>query len=229
MKAGLSPAELRDWISARLDPLDESLVCGSRDGRETRSDFDLGQGTPPADGTPLKDAAVLVALVERPAGLSVILTRRSDTLRSHTGQVAFPGGRCDPGETPWVTALREAHEEIGLDPSQVTVAGLSTPYRTGTGYHVIPVVGFVSPPFTLSPNPDEVADIFETPFLFLMDPANYEQRQGRTPAGDERRFYALTWEDRLVWGATAGMLRALHDRLDDGPLNGEPPKGVLGG
>jgi len=225
MKAGLSPAELRDWISARLDPLDERLVCGVRDGRETRSDFDLGSGGPaPPDGAPLKDAAVLVALVERPAGLSVILTRRSDTLRSHTGQVAFPGGRCDPGETPWVTALREAHEEIGLDPSHVALAGLSTPYRTGTGYHVIPVVGFVTPPFTLAPNPDEVADIFETPFLFLMDPANYEQRQGRTPAGDERRFYALTWEDRLVWGATAGMLRALHDRLE-----GEPPPGVSGG
>ncbi len=223
MKAGLSPADLRDWISARLDPLDGGRACGDRDGWETRSDFDLGQGTPPADGTPLKDAAVLVALVERPAGLSVILTRRSDTLRSHTGQVAFPGGRCDPGETPWATALREAHEEIGLDPSQVTVAGLSTPYRTGTGYHVVPVVGFVTPPFTLSPNPDEVADIFETPFLFLMDPANYEQRQGKTPAGDERRFYALTWEDRLVWGATAGMLRALHDRLE-----GEPPKGASG-
>jgi 8-oxo-dGTP pyrophosphatase MutT (NUDIX family) len=223
MKAGLSPADLRDWITARLDPLDESLVCESRDGRETRSDFDLsGAGSEP-DAAPLKNAAVLVALVERPAGLSVILTRRSDTLRSHTGQVALPGGRCDPGETPWATALREAHEEIGLDPSHVTVAGLSTPYRTGTGYHVIPVVGFVTPPFTLSPNPDEVADIFETPFVFLMDLANYEQRQGKTPAGDERRFYALTWEDRLVWGATAGMLRALHDRLD-----GEPPKGALG-
>lgn len=223
MKAGLSPAELRDWITARLDPLDESRVCNSRDSRPTRSDFDLGREmptleAPPPDAPPLKDAAVLVALVERPAGLSVILTRRSDTLRNHTGQVALPGGRCDPGETPWVTALREAHEEIGLDPSHVALAGLSTPYRTGTGYHVTPVVGFVTPPFELSPNPDEVADIFETPFLFLMDPANYEQRQGRTPAGDERRFYALTWEDRLVWGATAGMLRALHDRLEGEPV-----------
>jgi 8-oxo-dGTP pyrophosphatase MutT (NUDIX family) len=224
VKAGLTPAELRDWISARLDPLDESRVCDGEDGREIRSDFDLGRDPPGPDAPPLKDAAVLVALVERPAGMSVILTRRADTLRTHTGQVAFPGGRCDPGETPWVTALREAHEEIGLDPAQVTLAGLSTPYRTGTGYHVTPVVGFVTPPFTLSPNPDEVADIFETPFLFLMDPANYEQRQGKTPAGDERRFYAITWEDRLVWGATAGMLRALHDRLD-----GEPPKRVAGG
>jgi 8-oxo-dGTP pyrophosphatase MutT (NUDIX family) len=230
VKAGLSPADLRDWITARLDPMDESLVGGFRDGRQTHSDFDLALGGPlPPDGAVLKDAAVLVALVERPAGLSVILTRRADTLRSHTGQVAFPGGRCDPGETPWVTALREAHEEIGLAPDQVTLAGLSTPYRTGTGYHVTPVVGFVAPPFTLSPNPDEVADIFETPFLFLMDPANYEQREGRTPAGDERRFYALTWEDRLVWGATAGMLRALHDRLQGGPWVEEPPTGAPGG
>jgi len=214
MKAGLSPAELRDWISARLDPLDESLVCGSRDGRETRSDFDLGQGTPPADGTPLKDAAVLVALVERPAGLSVILTRRSDTLRSHTGQVAFPGGRCDPGETPWETALREAHEEIGLDPSLVELAGLSTPYRTaGTGFQIMPVVGFVSPDLMLTPNPDEVAEIFETPFGFLMDPRNLSQQERETPAGDRRRFYAATWEGQYIWGATAGMLRALYDRL----------------
>ena len=208
---GLSSAELRDWITARLDPLDEDPP------REIRSDFDLAAGSAagwPARDQPLKEAAVLVALVERPAGLSVILTRRADTLRSHTGQVALPGGRRDPGETPWATALREAQEEIGLDPSHVSLAGLSTPYRTGTGYHVVPVVGFVTPPFTLSPNPDEVADIFETPFVFLMDLANYEQREGKTPAGDERRFYAITWEDRLVWGATAGMLRALHDRLE---------------
>ena len=213
MKEGLSPADLRDWITARLDPLEDDPATQ----REIRSDFDLGGAWSSVDATaddpPVKEAAVLVALVERPAGLSVILTRRADTLRSHTGQVAFPGGRRDPGETPWATALREAQEEIGLDPSTVSLAGLSTPYRTGTGYHVVPVVGFVTPPFTLSPNPDEVADIFETPFVFLMDLANYEQRNGKTPAGDERRFYAITWEDRLVWGATAGMLRALHDRL----------------
>jgi 8-oxo-dGTP pyrophosphatase MutT (NUDIX family) len=178
-----------------------------------RSDFDLDPGKlsdPPPALTP---AAVLVGLVDRPEGFSVILTRRADTLRRHTGQVALPGGRCDPGETPWETALREAHEEIGLAPEFVTVAGLSTPYRTGTGFHVTPVVGFVAPGFTLVANPDEVADIFETPFGFLMDPANFEAREGRTPAGDVRRFYAITWEDHLIWGATAGMLRALYDRL----------------
>jgi 8-oxo-dGTP pyrophosphatase MutT (NUDIX family) len=109
--------------------------------------------------------------------------------------------------------LREAQEEIGLDPSLVTLAGLSTPYRTGTGYHVTPVVGFVKPGFQLTPNPDEVAVIFETPFGFLMDPSNHEEHHRETPAGDVRRFYAMTWEDQFIWGATAGMLRALYDRL----------------
>ena len=95
----------------------------------------------------------------------------------------------------------------------MTLAGLSTPYRTGTGYHVVPVVGFITPGFELKANPREVADIFETPFGFLMDPANHEERQGRTPAGETRRFYAMTWEDRFIWGATAGILRALYNRL----------------
>ena len=93
------------------------------------------------------------------------------------------------------------------------MAGLSTPYRTGTGFHVVPVVGFVGEGFEPVPNPDEVADVFETPFGFLMDPANHEQRELETPEGVKRRFYAMTWEDRVIWGATAGMLRALYDRL----------------
>jgi 8-oxo-dGTP pyrophosphatase MutT (NUDIX family) len=211
--AGLTPSELRVWIAGRLDPLKDDGV--SR--HPVRSDFDLNRDHPPRDAAPYKAAAVLVGLVERAHGLSVILTRRADTLRSHTGQVALPGGRCDPGETPWQAALREAREEIGLDPAAVALAGLSTPYRTGTGYHVTPVVGFVTPPITLAPNPAEVADIFEAPFAFLMDPANHQRRQGKTPAGDTRGFYAITWEDRLIWGATAGMLRALHDRLREEP------------
>jgi 8-oxo-dGTP pyrophosphatase MutT (NUDIX family) len=143
----------------------------------------------------------------------VILTRRADTLRRHTGQIALPGGRRDPGETASQTALREAHEEIGLDPAFVSLAGLSTPYRTGTGFLVTPVVGFVRPGFTLTASPDEVADIFETPFGFLMDPANYEQQERALPSGELRRFYATTYEDRYIWGATAGMLRALYERL----------------
>ncbi|MGZ3404077.1 MAG: CoA pyrophosphatase [Phenylobacterium sp.] len=202
--------DLRDWIGDHLDPLEtyEQSEAGPQ-----RSDFDLSRAYPdPSEGPPTP-AAVLIALVERDHGLSVILTRRADTLRRHTGQVALPGGRRDPGETPWQTALREAHEEIGLEPGFVSVVGLSTPYRTGTGYLITPVVGFVRPGFTLTANPEEVADIFETPFGFLMDPANLEEHERELPSGEKRRFYAYTHEDRFIWGATAGMLRALYDRL----------------
>jgi 8-oxo-dGTP pyrophosphatase MutT (NUDIX family) len=203
-----SAAALRDWIGQHLDPLEVSADEGPY-----RSDFDLNPANETGEAALLTPAAVLVGLVEREAGLSVILTRRADTLRRHTGQIALPGGRCDPGETPWGAALREADEEIGLDPALVTLAGLSTPYRTGTGFHVTPVVGFVANGFHAVANPDEVADVFETPFGFLMDPANYERRELKTPEGAVRRFYAATWEDRVIWGATAGMLRALYDRL----------------
>ncbi|THD81907.1 MAG: CoA pyrophosphatase [Phenylobacterium sp.] len=202
------PGEVREWVASHLDPLEE----GDPATTLHNSDHDLLPGWSPPD-TPLTPASVLVALVQRGLSLSVILTRRSDTLRRHTGQIALPGGRRDPGETPWQTALREAHEEVGLDPAFVSLAGLSTPYRTGTGYLITPVVGFVRPGFTLTANPDEVADIFETPFGFLMDPANYEQQERALPTGELRRFYAATYEDRYIWGATAGILRALYDRL----------------
>jgi 8-oxo-dGTP pyrophosphatase MutT (NUDIX family) len=209
MNAHAPPHELHDWIARHLDPLEERDPVDGVSG----SDFDLNPEHFPPSDQPLALASVLVGLVERDHGLSVILTRRSDTLRRHTGQVAFPGGRRDPGETPWQTALREAEEEIGLDPSFVSLAGLSTPYRTGTGYLITPVVGFVRPGFTLTANPDEVADIFETPFGFLMDPSNYAEHERTLPTGQLRRFYATTYEDRYIWGATAGMLRALYERL----------------
>ena len=199
--------ELRAWIEHHLDPLEEGQSS------EGASDFDLGANAFPNEPVELTPAAVLVGLIEREYGFSVLLTRRADTLRRHTGQIALPGGRCDPGETIWQTALREAHEEVGLAPDYVSLAGLSSPYRTGTGFLVTPVVGFIQPGFALQANPAEVADIFETPFGFLMDPANHEQHERQAPTGETRRFYAMTHEDRFFWGATAGMLRALYDRL----------------
>ena len=207
MSPSAKPAELREWIAGHLDPLDAEAPSVAA------SDFDLGPNAFPNEPVSLKPAAVLVGLIERPHGYSVLLTRRADTLRSHTGQIALPGGRSDPGESSPITALREAHEEVGLAPDYVSLAGLSSPYRTGTGFLVTPVVGFIQPGFSLSPNPAEVADIFETPFGFLMDPANHEQHERQGPDGQLRRFYAMTHEDRFIWGATAGMLRALYDRL----------------
>jgi 8-oxo-dGTP pyrophosphatase MutT (NUDIX family) len=201
--------ELRDWIARHLDPLEEGEAATG----VGRSDFDLNPEQFPPTSEPLTPASVLIGLVEREAGVTVLLTRRADTLRRHTGQVAFPGGRRDPGETPWQTALREAEEEIGLSPDFVSLTGLSTPYRTGTGYLITPVVGFVRPGFDLVPNPHEVAEIFETPFGFLMDPANYQQQERTLPDGMVRRFYATTHENQYIWGATAGILRALYDRL----------------
>lgn len=207
----IAPAgDLRAWIAEHLDPLQDHAV----EGAARRSDFDLTPARPADAVRPAPTpAAVLIGLVERKAGLSVLLTRRADTLRSHTGQVALPGGRQDPGERPWETALREAHEEIGLEPRFVSPVGLSTPYETGSGYLITPVVGFVRRGFSLSANPAEVADIFETPFGFLMNPGNYEQHERALPTGELRRFYATTHEDRYIWGATAGILRALYERL----------------
>ncbi|HYG28065.1 MAG TPA: CoA pyrophosphatase [Caulobacteraceae bacterium] len=207
MSPDASPAEVREWVMQHLDPLDSR-----HPERPHRSDYDLNPELAP-EGEVLMQAAVLVPIVQREEGLSVLLTRRADTLRNHTGQVALPGGRLDPGETPWQAALREAEEEIGLSREQVELVGMSTPYRTGTGFLVTPVVGFVTPPIELKPNPAEVADVFETPFGYLMDPANHERRFYDQPGGTRRWFYAITHEERVIWGATAGMLRALYDRL----------------
>lgn len=195
------------WIVSRLDAI-ESYDPATR---PVYSDYD-DLGGRPAD-LALTPAAVLVPLVEHASGLTVLLTRRADTLRAHTGQVAFPGGRCEAGETPWETALREAHEEVGLDPGQVILAGLSTRYQTMSGFDITPVVGFVRPGFTLRPNPDEVADVFETPFDLLMDGKAYERRSRELPDGKVRHYYALPYGQQLIWGATASMLRILSERL----------------
>ena len=200
--------DLEARIVACLDPLD-----GAGAARPGGSDWDLNpELSVPRDG--LQEAAVLILLIEREEGLSVLLTQRADHMRRHAGQIAFPGGRCEPGETPWTAALREAQEEVGLDPALVWPAGRSTPYRTLTGYHITPVVGFTATSPSLVLNPTEVADAFEVPFAFLMDPANHERRHRDQPPGPPRWHYAITWRGRVIWGATAAMLHALHERLE---------------
>lgn len=204
----MTAEELQALIAARLDPVDSWDPAAAPD----YSDFDLNPEFRPAEKPALRDAAVLIPIVDRPEGLSVILTRRADSLSSHTGQIAFPGGRLDPGEGPVEAALREAYEEIGLDPGFVAPLGLSNRYETVTGYVVTPVVGLVRSGFEVAANPTEVAEVFETPLGFLMDPANH-RRDSYELKGKQRYFYAMPWGDRYIWGATAGMLRALWNRL----------------
>lgn len=204
----MTAEELKALIAARLDPVEGWDPAA----RPDYSDFDLNPEFRPATRPALRDAAVLIPVIDRPEGLSVILTRRADSLASHTGQIAFPGGRLDPGEGPVEAALREAFEEVGLEPGFVEPLGLSNRYETVTGYVVTPVVGLVRPGFELTPSPSEVAEVFETPLAFLMDPANH-RRDFFERDGVRRYFYAMPWGDRYIWGATAGMLRALWNRL----------------
>ena len=195
-------------LRAGLDPLEDPHAIAI-----SGSDHDLNpEIVVPLDG--LQPAAVLVLLIAREAGPAVLFTQRADHLRRHAGQISFPGGRCEDGETPWAAALREAHEEVGVDPGQVRLLGLSTHFRTLTGYHITPVVGMLDAPAPFVLNPAEVADVFEVPFDFLMDPANFERRRRELPPGPPRWHYAITWRGRVIWGATAAMLHALRLRLE---------------
>ena len=154
----------------------------------------------------LRPAAVLVPLVERPEGLTVLLTKRTDHLYDHAGQISFPGGRVEPDdENAIATALRETEEEIGVGPEHIEIVGEIDTYMTGTGFSITPVVGFVSPDYTLQIDEFEVAEVFEVPLAFVMDPDNHERRSA-VYKGVERHFYVLPYEDRYIWGATAGML-----------------------
>ena len=204
----LTGAALRDHVAARLDSLDSGPANVS-----AKSDVDLNPGFDLAAFKDLRPAAVLVPLIEHAGGVSVLLTRRADTLRKHQGQIAFPGGGIDPGETPWQAALREADEEVGLSPGLVALVGLSTPFRTLTGFHITPVVGFVDPASRARPNPDEVAEVFEAPFAFLMDAANHEREMRSFPSGPSRWVYTIRHDQRVIWGITAAIVRTLYERL----------------
>ncbi len=189
-------AATADWLRQRLagprrlDPVEEEAV--------------------PAGLTP---AAVLLPVVVRPEELTVLFTQRTAHLHDHAGQVSFPGGRREVSDpSPVFTALRETTEEIGLASERVEVLGLLPEYRTGTGFSVTPVVGLVHPPFELAPDSFEVAEIFETPLSFLLDPANH-QRHSIEVGGIVRQYYAMPYQGHFIWGATAGMLVSLYRLL----------------
>ena len=207
--------QLRRLAAERLHAAPSDAIFDPRTGRSWgHSDFDLNPDLVAdlAVMDPPRPAAVLVPIVAR-AEPAVLLTQRSARLATHSGQISFPGGRMDPEDaTPIATALREAEEEIGLDRALVEPLGFLDSYRTGTGFQVSPVVAVVSDTYVLELNRDEVDDAFEVPLAFLMDPSNH-QRHSREWRGRVRDFYAMPYGDRYIWGATAGMIVNMHERL----------------
>lgn len=158
----------------------------------------------------LTPAAVLIPIVRRDPGPTVLLTQRTAHLNDHAGQISFPGGRAEAGDTSSVeTALRETREEIGIEPQRVEILGQLPAYTTRTGFCVTPVVGFLVPPFELAPDTFEVAEVFEVPLVFLLDPANH-QRHSVVHEGMTRQFWAMRYGRYYIWGATAGMLMNLY-------------------
>jgi len=171
------------------------------------------------DGTEGRDAAstaaaVLIPVIAHPGELTLLFTQRTTHLKSHAGQVSFPGGRAEPGDaSAEFTALREAGEEIGLAAERIEILARLPDYRTRTGFRVTPVIGLVTPPLELSPDPREVAEVFEVPLAFLLDPRN-RQRRTREFQGQQVGYYVFEYQDRVIWGATAGMLVNLHKMLE---------------
>ena len=193
----LDLAELRRRLASRSQP--EFAVYGD-DGTEGRAAASTA-------------AAVLIPLISHNR-LTVLFTQRTTHLKSHAGQVSFPGGRVEPGDaSAEFTALREAREEIGLAPDRVEILARLPDYRTRTGFRVTPVIGLVAPPLALAPDPREVASVFEVPLAFLLDPGNC-QRRTREFQGMTVGFYVFEYEDRVIWGATAGMLVNLYKMLE---------------
>ena len=209
--------ERRDVLPVRLarrmtllDRIRKS-VGAPGDQPPLRGDWDFEHGFETSERT-LTPAAVLIPIIDR-IEPTVLFTRRTDTLRRHAGQVAFPGGRIDPEDDgPVAAALREAHEEIALSPDEVEVLGTLDTYETGTGYSITPVVGLVTPDLPLVPAEAEVAAVFETPLAFLLDPANQQLNEAEWE-GRLRRYYAIDWETHHIWGATAGIIVNLTRRL----------------
>lgn len=213
--SNLSADEFRALSLSRLLAEPSEAIFDPRSEKSwSPSDFDLNPDMV-ADFAVMDEAraaAVLIPIVARPE-LTVLLTQRTESLSTHAGQIAFPGGRVDEGDASVVdAALREAEEEIGLDRRFVEPLGFIDSYRTGTGYRIAPVVALVRPEFVLQLNPHEVVEAFEVPLSFLMDLTNH-QRHSREWRGRQRDFYAMPFGERYIWGATAGMLKNMHLRL----------------
>ena len=187
----------------------DRLARGVSDGP---ADFLLGGDDAATPGGAATPAAVLVAVVDRPEP-GLLLTMRTDTLRHHAGQIAFPGGRVETGETAREAALREAQEEVGLDPRDVRIVGTADPYRTVTGFQVTPVLALIPPDLPLVPSDGEVAALFEVPLAFVTDPANQAMRSVEWN-GRQRSYYEIQWGERRIWGATAAMIVNLSRRLE---------------
>ncbi|MEO3434174.1 CoA pyrophosphatase [Inquilinus sp. CAU 1745] len=199
----------REDLRRRL-PRFETPVTADR--RKIRGDHDLNPDMlPPAS---LREAAVLIPLVEREDGLHILLTLRTDHLAAHAGQISFPGGRTEEeDEDALDAALRETEEEIGLPREKIDIMGRLDTYVTRTGFRIVPFVGLVRPPFTLEPDPFEVAEVFEVPLGFVLGPGKPE-RHSRIFQGRERFFYVFPYGERFIWGATAGMLLNLREALE---------------
>jgi len=200
----LPPALQRAWLAERL----------ARPAPASAKDLSDGFRLPGREGKPTP-AAVLVPLVNRPEGLHVLLTQRSADLTDHAGQISFPGGRVEPhDESHAAAALREAAEEIGLAADRVDVLGQLENYETVTGFRVAPIVGWIEPPLSLTPDPLEVSDVFEVPLAFLLDPA-HQKRHFRMLGELRRDYWAIPYGERYIWGATAAMLMILDRTLRD--------------
>ena len=211
LAAGLSTTDFFSRIRARLS-LDAPAELHDDNFIPLRGDHDLDKlAAAVAAVRPIRRAAVLVPIVEREQPM-VLLTQRSAHLKDHAGQISFPGGKIEPGETPVAAALREAEEEIGLDASLIEPLGYLDLYMTTFGFRIVPTVARVQPGFALTLNKDEVDDAFEVPLSFLMAPENHK-RHSREWNGMTRHFYAMPFGERYIWGATAGILRNLWERI----------------
>jgi 8-oxo-dGTP pyrophosphatase MutT (NUDIX family) len=198
----------RRGFGGTSDPIEAAEIRAA-----TRGDHDLNPGeTPPSAA--LRPAAVLVPLIDHAAGMTVLLTQRTAHLSAHAGQIAFPGGRIESDDEDEVAAaLRETEEEVGLPREHVAVVGRLDTYVTGTGFEITPIVGIVAPPYPLTIDPFEVAEAFEVPLTYILDPSNH-RRTERESAGRIRVFFVLPYEGRNIWGATAGMLVNLAEVLN---------------